>query len=319
VIIDVHAHLWNDEYLDRITGLGRTDTAAQRGRGAGDSELELSGRFTLMDSAGVDVQILSASPQLPYSDNEEAASTTAAWANDWYAEVVGKHTGRLRAFACTPMPHVDASLAEIDRALGDLGMSGVTMTTSVLGRPLTDPHFAPIFEELDRRRAVLYLHPVGNRACSSLIPDQLTWMIGAPIEDTIAAAQLIVAGVPSRYPGVKIIVSHLGGGLPMLLQRMDNQAAWAVPEMLERPSVAARRLWYDTVGHGYLPALRCASEAFGSDRLMLGTDFPYETGDIFRRAVNYVHDLELDPDATDRILGLTADTLLPGNRTLAGS
>jgi aminocarboxymuconate-semialdehyde decarboxylase len=313
MIIDVHAHLWNDEYLDRIAALGRTDTAAQRGRGAGDSDPELSARFTLMDSAGVDVQILSASPQLPYSRNQEAGTSTAAWANDWYAEVVRSHPDRLRAFACTPMPHVDASLDEIDRALGDLGMSGFTMTTSVLGRPLTDPEFAPIFEELDRRRAVLYLHPVGNRACSSLIGDQLTWMIGAPIEDTIAAAQLIVAGLPSRYPALKIIVSHLGGGLPMLLQRMDNQAAWAVPDLPEPPSVAARRLWYDTVGHGYLPALRCAAESFGADRLVLGTDFPYETDGIFRRAVNYVRDLDSDATTINRILGLTADALLRGS------
>jgi aminocarboxymuconate-semialdehyde decarboxylase len=315
MIIDVHAHLWNDEYLDRITSLGRTDTAAQRGRGAGDSDVELSARFSLMDSAGIDVQVLSASPQLPYSENREAAITTASWVNDWYAEVVSSHPARLRAFACAPMPHIDASLAEIDRALGRLGMSGLTMTTSVLGRPLTDPEFDPIFDELNRRGAVLYLHPVGNSVCSLLVGDQLTWMVGAPLEDTIAAAQLIVAGVPSRYPDLKIIVSHLGGGLPMLLQRMDNMAGSAAPGMIELPSVAARRLWYDTVGHGYPPALRCAMDAFGAERLVLGTDFPYEKGDIFRRAIDYVRDIAVDAHTIDRVLGLTADSLLRTRRS----
>jgi aminocarboxymuconate-semialdehyde decarboxylase len=139
------------------------------------------------------------------------------------------------------------------------------------------------------------------------------------VEDTIAAAQLIVAGIPSRYPALKIIVSHLGGGLPMLLQRMDNQVGWAAPDMPEPPSVAARHLWYDTVGHGYLPALRCAVEAFGADRLVLGTDFPYETGDTFRRAVNYVRDLDSDSSTINRILGLSADALLAESRAMAGS
>jgi aminocarboxymuconate-semialdehyde decarboxylase len=319
MIIDVHAHLWNDDYLDLVAALGRTDTAGQRGRGAGDSDMELSARFSLMDSARVDVQVLSASPQVPYSADREAAITAAVRVNDWYVEVVSRHPDRLRAFACTPMPHVEASLNEIDRALGDLGMAGVTMTTSVLGRPLTEPQFGPIFEELDRRGAVLYLHPVGNGACSSLIGDQLTWMVGAPVEDTIAAAQLIVAGFPSRYPDLKVIVSHLGGALPMLMQRMDNQAGWAAPDMPEPPSVAARRLWYDTVGHGHPPALRCAVDSFGADRLVLGTDFPYETGDIFRRAVDYVRDLPVDGHVLDGILGLTADALLSTRSSAASS
>jgi hypothetical protein len=85
----------------------------------------------------------------------------------------------------------------------------------------------------------------------------LTWVIGAPVEDTISAMQLITRGIPSRYPDIKIINSHLGGALPMLLQRADNQYLWANPDTPELPSVAARRMWYDTVGHGHVPG--CAA------------------------------------------------------------
>jgi len=134
---------------------------------------------------------------------------------------------------------------------------------------------------------VLYLHPAGNSACTPLIKDfSLTWMVGAPVEDTFSVMQLITRGIPSRYPDIKIINSHLGGALPMLLQRADNQYLWEYPDTPELPSTAARRMWYDTVGHGHVPALRCAAESFGADRLVLGTDFPYEAGDIFvRKAV----------------------------------
>jgi aminocarboxymuconate-semialdehyde decarboxylase len=113
-------------------------------------------------------------------------------------------------------------------------------------------------------------------------------MVGAPAEDTISIFQLITHGVPARYPNLKIINSHLGGALPMLLQRADNQYAWEYPDTPELPSAAARRMWYDTVGHGHVPALRCAIESFGADRLVLGTDFPYEAGDIFVRAIDYI-------------------------------
>jgi 6-methylsalicylate decarboxylase len=101
-------------------------------------------------------------------------------------------------------------------------------------------------------------------------------MIGAPIEDTISIMHLIMHGIPG--PNIKIINSHLGGAMPMLLQRADDQYRWEAPDTPQPPSMAARRMWYDTVGHGHLPALRCAIDSFGADRLLLGTDFPYETG-----------------------------------------
>jgi aminocarboxymuconate-semialdehyde decarboxylase len=158
---------------------------------------------------------------------------------------------------------------------------------------------------------VLYLHPAGNGACTPLIGNyQLTWMVGAPVEDTISIMQLITRGIPARYPDIKIINSHLGGALPMLLQRADDQYGWEAPDTPERPSVAARRMWYDTVGHGHVPALRCAIDSFGADRLLLGTDFPYENGDTFSRAIDYIHDPRIDTISARAILDQNAGALL---------
>jgi 6-methylsalicylate decarboxylase len=286
--IDVHAHYWTDEYLDRLVRLGKADTDTQRGMGAGGGA-ELDARLRLMDRAGVDLQVLSAAPQLPYADEAAGAVSAARFVNDQYAAVTAAHPDRFRAFAATPMPHVAESIAEIGRALDELGMAGVVMNTTIMNRALVDPGFEPVFAELDRRNAVLYLHPAGNSACTPLISDfHLTWMVGAPVEDTISTMQLITHGIPSRYPNIKIINSHLGGALPMLLQRADNQYSWEYPDTPELPSAAARRMWYDTVGHGHIPALRCAIESFGADRLVLGTDFPYEAGEVFVRAIDYI-------------------------------
>ncbi|MET8428848.1 amidohydrolase family protein [Nocardia sp. NPDC004860] len=287
--VDVHAHYWTDDYLDLLVELGKTDTDTQRGMGAGGGT-ELEARLRLMDRAGVDMQILSAAPRLPNGRNREKAVAAARFVNDQYADVVARHPDRFLAFATMPMPHIDESIAELGRAIDELGMAGAVMNTTVLGRALVDPEFAPVFAELDRRGAVLYLHPAGNSACSPLIADyHLTWMVGAPIEDTISVMQLITHGFPVRYPNIKVINSHLGGALPMLVQRADNQYRWEAPQTPDLPSTLARRMWYDTVGHGHLPALRAAIDSFGADRLILGTDFPYEADDIFVRAVDYIN------------------------------
>ena len=308
--IDVHAHYWTEDYLDLLVDLGKADAGMARGLGAGGGA-ELEARLRLMDRAGVQMQVLSACPQLPYGGDEKKAAQAARFVNDQYAALGAGHPGRFAAFAALPLPHLDQALSELGRALDELGMAGVAMNTTVLGHALVEPGYQAVFAELNRRSAVLYLHPAGNSACTPLISDyHLTWMVGAPVEDTISIMQLITTGLPARYPNVKIINSHLGGALPMLLQRADDQYRWEAPDTPEPPSVAARRMWYDTVGHGHVPALRCAIDSFGADRLMLGTDFPYENGDIFVRAVDYISDPQIDPAAARAILDHNASALL---------
>jgi 6-methylsalicylate decarboxylase len=308
--IDVHAHYWTDDYLDLLVDLGKADAGAARGIGAGGGA-ELSARLALMDRAGVDMQVLSACPQMPYGQDQAKATAAAGFVNDQYAKLVQAYPDRFRAFAALPMPHLDQSIGELSRALDQLGMAGVAMNTTVLGRALVEPDCEPVWAELNGRGAVLYLHPAGNSACSPLIGNyHLTWMVGAPVEDTISVMQLITHGIPARYPDIKIINSHLGGALPMLLQRADDQYSWEAPDTPEPPSVAARRMWYDTVGHGHVPALRCAIDSLGADRLLVGTDFPYENGDVFVRAVDYIYDSQIDTIAARAILDQNAATLL---------
>jgi 6-methylsalicylate decarboxylase len=308
--IDVHAHYWTDDYIDLLVDLGQAGAVAARGLGAGGGA-ELEARLALMDRAGVQMQVLSACPQLPYGEDEKKTTQAARFVNDQYAELVQRRPDRFAAFAALPMPHLEESLGEMRRALDELGMAGVATNTTVLGRALVEPDYEPVFAELNRRGAILYLHPAGNSACSPLIGNyHLTWMVGAPVEDTISIMQLITHGIPTRYPDIKIINSHLGGALPMLLQRADDQYRWEAPDTPERPSLTARRMWYDTVGHGHVPALRCAIDSLGADRLLLGTDFPYENGDIFIRAVDYIHDPQIDPSAARAILDQNATALL---------
>src|SRR5262249_8691671 len=157
---------------------------------------------------------------------------------DEYAALTRRFPDRFRAFAALPLPHTEAALAELARALDQLDMVGAAVTTSVAGRSLADPALHPGYAELNRRKTVLYIHPAGRCADSPLINGhRIVWSVGAPIEDTIAIMHLVIAGVPSRYPDMKIIASHLGGLLPMVVGRVDDQIGFEAPDTPEKPSL----------------------------------------------------------------------------------
>ena len=316
--IDMHGHIFPNPYLDMLDKMGAGGSGGGTGthiariaNGFGTPE-ELDGRFKMMDRAGVKMQVISAAPQLPYFENKQNAVTAAKWINDSYADYVRKYPDRFVAYVATPLPHVDEALKEMERGLDKLGMVGVTMGTSVLCRSVADPAFNAFWEEMNRRGTILFFHPHGLSACSPLAMNQdLTWPIGASIEDTTVTAHLIVNQIPKRYPRVRIIVPHLGGDISMLMQRLDNQRKLYMPADAEQPSVTAKRFWYDTVAHAYVPALRTACTSFGADRMVLGSDYPYETGDVFQRCVDYVKDpgVGLTPDQVEAILDRNAQSL----------
>ena len=312
--IDIHGHIYPNEYLDmldRMGGGGAGTHIARIAPGSGSPD-ELASRFQMMDRAGVKMQVLSAAPQLPYFAKKEDAITAARYINDAYADYVRRYPDRFVAYVATPLPHVDAAIEEMRRGLDTLGMVGVTMGTSVLTQSVADPMFDPFWEEMNRRGTILFFHPHGLGACSPLIQsNNLTWPIGATIEDTTVVAHLIAKQIPKRYPRVRIIVPHLGGEISMLMQRLDNQRVLYMAADAERPSVTAKRFWYDTVSHAYVPALRLACESFGADRILLGSDYPYEVGDLYQRCVDYVKDpgLGLTPAQIEGILDRNAQAL----------
>jgi aminocarboxymuconate-semialdehyde decarboxylase len=313
--IDVHAHYFPDEYVNYIARILGT-AAADPGRRAPGTHIDLDERFALMDSAGIDMQVLSASALHPYAEDRGDAVTGARLANDLYADVCRRYPARFAAFGAVPLPHVDAALAEVERCLDQLGFVGITTGCSVAGRPLDDPAFEPFWAELDRRGCVLFLHPMGMGFGGELAAYNLDWMIGAPFEDSVAAMRLVLSGITTRYPRICVIVPHLGGTLPFLMGRIGHNTASQRAEA-GRPAVHfagtlrenLRRLWYDTVNHEPT-ALQCACAVLGADRLLLGTDFPYAIGDRFRGCVRYVEAAGLSAAETEAILGGTAQAML---------
>jgi aminocarboxymuconate-semialdehyde decarboxylase len=302
--VDVHAHYYHSTYVDRLARNGADTRPAARAPGAA---ITFDQRVGLLDGAGIHLQVLSVGALQPYFANVDEATAAARLSNDLYADVCQRYGGRFSAFATVPLPHIDAALTELARAIEVLGMVGVNLGCSIASRPLDDPAFEPFFAELNRRGTVVFLHPVGC-GCGPFLEDLgLDFPLGAPFEDSIAALRLVLAGVIHRFPKIRFIVPHLGGTLPFLMTRLDNSSV--ARQWDYKPSEYLKRLWYDSI-NGNVAALRCAREAFGADRLVLGTDFPHLAGERFNQCVGYIEESDLPPEEKRAILDRNAQSLL---------
>jgi len=317
MIVDIHAHYFPKAYNDALLRIGgRSLPEAARPHTArtirNDDPSGLPERLQQMDDAGVQMQILSPAASPPYAEKEADAVATARLINDAYAELARKYPGRFNAVVSLPLPHIDASLREMERGLDQLRMLGVSMTCSCFDRSTAEAEFEPLYQEMNRRWAVLNYHPIQNGICSPMINDYgFTVSVGASLEDAAIVLHLIARRVPERFPNIKYVVPHLGGIIPMLLQRLDNQAPRQHPNLPERPSVTARRFYYDIVGHGSQAALLCAWKAFGADHLVAGSDYPvllaFET---YRQNFFYLRESSLPAADVDKILHHNAQILL---------
>jgi predicted TIM-barrel fold metal-dependent hydrolase len=307
----VHAHYFDRAYVDLLESLGvdaRIIPDARRAVSAAPDN-GIAERLDVMDRSNVERQMLSMSAVTPYLDDVAAAVRGAQFLNDQHAELSRTYPERFGFFATLPMPHTDASLAEIRRAFDDLRAGGVTFTTSIRSHSLADPAFDAIFAELDRRGAVVFLHPAGF-ACESPLIEQsgLAWPLGAPVEDAVCAMQLVRAGFPARYPRLKIIIPHLGGFLPFLRYRLDKTGPRRKAGD-EKPSTHLRKFWYDTA-NGEPDSLRHAVSVYGADRVLFGSDYPYWTDESYDDAVHYLELAGLDEHDLAAIRSENARALL---------
>ncbi len=309
MITDVHAHYLPPEYVQRLASLS---SGPPRGTPPRNNELvELEKRLEMMDDAGVIRQVLSPMTG-PYLEDESKAAEAAKVLNDCYAELIAKQPDRFAGFVSLPLPHVEASLKEMRRGLDELGMAGVAMNCSVFDRSTAEEEFEPLYEEMNRRGTVIFYHPVQNGICSPMITDYgFTVSVGASLEDSAIVLHHIARKLPHRYPNIRMIVPHLGGIIPMLLRRLDNQAPQQHPDLPEKPSVTAKRFYYDTVGHGSQEALACAVGAFGADHLVTGSDYPVLLSfESYKATFDYINQSQLAPAARHAILHENAANLL---------
>jgi len=269
--IDVHHHLFPPAF---VAGLVDSGHYLSRGIAKGWTP-----RVSIedMDAAGVATAYTSiTAPGFDVVAPQRRVAATRE-CNEFGARMAVDHRGRFGLFASLPLPDVDASLKEIAYALDVLKADGIGLLTSYRDKWLGDPAFAPVMDELERRKVVVYVHPTTPDCCRNLMDGIPDWVIEFPVDTTRTIASLLFSGTIARCPNIRFIFAHLGGILPLVAShltravevdpKLASRTGKNIPEML-------KAFHYDTALRANPGALKAALELIGVPQMLFGTDAP---------------------------------------------
>ncbi|MGW1714925.1 amidohydrolase family protein [Streptomyces sp. NPDC002156] len=236
-------------------------------------------RLADLDAMGVDAQVVGPMPMHHYWADTDLAARLSQTVNEAVAAHCAEAPERLYGLGTVPLQHPDLAVALLGEAVVDHGLYGISVSTTVEGRELADPAHDMVWQRAEELGAVVFVHPWGCSLGARLATHYLGNTVGQPVETTVALSHLIFTGVLDRFPRLKLVVAHGGGYLPTYIGRSDH--AWRVREdargCVEPPSAYLRRMWFDSLV--YTPrALRQLVEEVGADRVVLGTDYPFDMG-----------------------------------------
>jgi aminocarboxymuconate-semialdehyde decarboxylase len=293
-VVDVHSHFFPDRFLRELMREGPAHGARVEERGGerllwssphqvariGPVFYDVPVRLEAIDRWRISLQALSLSPPMLYWAPPALGRELARIFNDELVAICRAHPDRLVALATLPLQDVDAAVAEMERTWR-AGCRGVYIGTNVHGRYLDAPEFAPLFEAAERLGIPVFTHPLNNAGEDRMDGWHLGNSVGNPGETALAAARLILAGVLDRYPALQLVLAHGAGSFPFIAARLDHTFAVRaeVRDVIPQPpSAYLRRVYVDTITHGDRQ-LAFLIEAAGADRVLLGTDLPYDMAD----------------------------------------
>ncbi len=294
MIIDVHNHFYPPEYLDALKAGDSAVTLTIDAEGnpcvhyPGDYNVAVRGhrdiayRQGVLEKEGVDTQIITFTTPGTHVETPERAVRFATMVNDAFAKIVKERAPRFSTLATLPLNDVAGSVAELSRAVTKLGFPGAMVFSNVNGVALADARYEPLWAEANKLHAVIHIHPTDPVGVEAMKDYWLMPLVGFLFDTTLAAAKLVFAGVPERYPNIKWVLSHLGGAIPYLAERLDRGFE-AFPDcradITIKPSEYLRRFYFDTVNFDPM-AVRLAVDFAGAGQILAGSDYPHQIGSI---------------------------------------
>ncbi len=281
LVLDVHHHIL-PEFFWRATNEQHGPVG-----GIAPAQWSAAGAISFLDEAKIDVAITSISTPGVHLGDDTAARTLARRCNEYSAELIQRHSGRFGGFARLLLPDVEGSLLELAHALDVLKLDGVVLFSKARGIYLGDRRFAPVFAELQRRAAVVFIHPTTSpdAAIHQLgLPDSL---LDFPADTSRTIAHLHYSNTFARTPDVKYIMSHAGGTIPYVAARFGIVDEMAIIEGAEERGTAAdtlRRLYWDTALAWKDPNLQMLRSVVGMGQVLYGSDYPYLRRDLAVRS-----------------------------------
>ncbi len=329
--LDVFNHFSPPRYYQRMLEVAPDHKDMGKRSRSLPSLRDLDVRFRVMDEFGDYQQVLSLpTPPIEALAGRRDAVELARIGNDGLAELVRRHPDRFPAFvASLPLNDPDAALAELHRAIRDLGACGVQVFSNVNGAPLSGPEFLPLFDAMAEYDLPLWLHPTRGAdtpdyRTESTSQYEIWWTFGWPYETSVAMARLVFAGLFDRHPGLKIITHHMGAMIPyfegrvgygwdQLGTRTSGTDYSAVLKALTRRPIDYFRLFHaDTALFGAEAATACGLTFFGPDRVLFASDCPFEPtpGLYIRETIGVIDRLPVPDDVRARIYAGNAVRLL---------
>jgi predicted TIM-barrel fold metal-dependent hydrolase len=306
--IDVHHHILPPDYVAAV-GDARIGPLILSGK---TPQWTPAQSIEVMDRHGIATAVTSISAPGLWFGDRQATRDLARSCNDYAAAVRRDHPGRFGIFACLPLPDVDASLAEIAYALDVLQADGIGLLTSYGEQYPGDPEFAPVFDELHRRRAVVFFHPTAA-ACCTCLPGIPAATLEFPFDTTRAITSLLFGGTLARCRDIRFIFSHAGGTVPFLAERIARLAGRPEFKAMVPDGVVAelRRLHYDTALSANQFAFKSLLELVTIDKILFGSDYPFAPEATTTATVRGLAELGLAPADLLAIERGNALTLLP--------
>jgi aminocarboxymuconate-semialdehyde decarboxylase len=263
---------------------------------------DINQRLEDMDRAGFDVQILTLSAPSVDIFPLEAGEHLARLVNDEIAQICRDHPDHFMALATLPFLDPDRTIKELERCIDELNFQGACIGTNINGMGLDNELLYPFYERISDYDLPIHIHPRAPADKETYKDYRLGPMIGFEMELCVAVVRLVMGGVMERFPNLTFIVSHLGGAIPYLAERIQN-CYEAYPECQENisgpPIDYLKRFYYDTVSF-FEPALMCAYSFVGAERLILGSDYPHVIGDI-REAITSIEHLNIPQEDKEKV------------------
>ena len=261
-----------------------------------------------MDGAGIDVSVLSVNIPGPERLDTELGIQGARLCNDYLAELCDRYPNRFVGLASLPLQDVPAAITELDRAIDQLNLRGVMLFSHINGKPVDAQEFEPFYRHVEARGIPLVLHPTVP-SWSEVIQDySMIPMLGFMVDTSIAMLRLILSGILERYPHLKIVHPHVGGVLPYVMGRVEEQTEVKKrgrEHITKSPAAYYEQIYLDMVSPSPL-ALRYVYDFAGAERLLFGTDHPWVAMETFVELVNQMNVSEVDKA---RMMGLNASEL----------
>jgi aminocarboxymuconate-semialdehyde decarboxylase len=288
MIIDVHNHYYPPEFIEAIRRGPSKYTVEEDADGnpvlcsPGDKNFVVPGhrdidyRQGVIASAGIDMQVITLTAPGTTMEEPKQSAYLASLVNDCLATIKQQRSRQFTSLATLPLNDPAASVRELDRAIS-MGFAGVLVYASVNGVALRDDRYLPLWERANEHGAVVHIHPNFPAGVEAMQDYWLMPLVGFMFDTTLAAAGLVFAGIPKRFPRIKWILGHLGGAIPYLAERLDRGFE-AYPECrvnIDRlPSEYLKAFYYDTVNFD-TKALRLALDFAGPGQLLAGSDYPH--------------------------------------------